>query len=182
MCIRDSLVGLHILHKTENQPTWVWATFEQIDNVPGSSSPPDGYNFHNPNCTSKTVNLSGGSTATVNCTVNTSPPYHLNLAAPVPIQITRQNPIDPSSAAPINQLMQKNIKNLYSNSVWQYYQLVDVIWSATSQPDPTQPIQSPRNINVSAMQSGGNIVANTCLLYTSPSPRDRTRSRMPSSA
>ena len=26
------------------------------------------------------------------------------------------------------------------------------------------------------------ITANTCLLYTSPSPRDRTRSRMPSSA
>jgi len=25
-------------------------------------------------------------------------------------------------------------------------------------------------------------VANVCLLYTSPSPRDRTRSRMPSSA
>ena len=31
---------------------------------------------------------------------------------------------------------------------------------------------------------GGSVVlqANTCLLYTSPSPRDRTRSRMPSSA
>ena len=27
-----------------------------------------------------------------------------------------------------------------------------------------------------------NIQANGCLLYTSPSPRDRTRSRMPSSA
>ena len=26
------------------------------------------------------------------------------------------------------------------------------------------------------------ILPNTCLLYTSPSPRDRTRSRMPSSA
>ena len=25
-------------------------------------------------------------------------------------------------------------------------------------------------------------LVNTCLLYTSPSPRDRTRSRMPSSA
>ena len=25
-------------------------------------------------------------------------------------------------------------------------------------------------------------IASTCLLYTSPSPRDRTRSRMPSSA
>ena len=27
-----------------------------------------------------------------------------------------------------------------------------------------------------------HIVIKTCLLYTSPSPRDRTRSRMPSSA
>ena len=27
-----------------------------------------------------------------------------------------------------------------------------------------------------------DIIDNTCLLYTSPSPRDRTRSRMPSSA
>ena len=27
-----------------------------------------------------------------------------------------------------------------------------------------------------------NLPSNTCLLYTSPSPRDRTRSRMPSSA
>ena len=29
---------------------------------------------------------------------------------------------------------------------------------------------------------GGNIAGIGCLLYTSPSPRDRTRSRMPSSA
>ena len=28
----------------------------------------------------------------------------------------------------------------------------------------------------------GTFIQNTCLLYTSPSPRDRTRSRMPSSA
>ena len=28
----------------------------------------------------------------------------------------------------------------------------------------------------------GKVLAITCLLYTSPSPRDRTRSRMPSSA
>ena len=36
------------------------------------------------------------------------------------------------------------------------------------------------------LNPGGTIVeatsGNTCLLYTSPSPRDRTRSRMPSSA
>ena len=29
---------------------------------------------------------------------------------------------------------------------------------------------------------GDNVTIGTCLLYTSPSPRDRTRSRMPSSA
>ena len=29
---------------------------------------------------------------------------------------------------------------------------------------------------------GGDVITLTCLLYTSPSPRDRTRSRMPSSA
>ena len=35
------------------------------------------------------------------------------------------------------------------------------------------------------VDGSGNIIedtVNTCLLYTSPSPRDRTRSRMPSSA
>ena len=30
--------------------------------------------------------------------------------------------------------------------------------------------------------TGGGVQASVCLLYTSPSPRDRTRSRMPSSA
>ena len=34
-------------------------------------------------------------------------------------------------------------------------------------------------INGQAVALGGSV---TCLLYTSPSPRDRTRSRMPSSA
>ena len=32
------------------------------------------------------------------------------------------------------------------------------------------------------LESPGGVVHEGCLLYTSPSPRDRTRSRMPSSA
>ena len=32
------------------------------------------------------------------------------------------------------------------------------------------------------VNSGGTASSNTCLLYTSPSPRDRQKSRMPSSA
>ena len=38
---------------------------------------------------------------------------------------------------------------------------------------------NPDDINIYRQLSGG---VTTCLLYTSPSPRDRTRSRMPSSA
>jgi len=39
-----------------------------------------------------------------------------------------------------------------------------------------------RNPGDVAVSPCGRWVAYTCLLYTSPSPRDRTRSRMPSSA
>ena len=37
----------------------------------------------------------------------------------------------------------------------------------------------PREMSEHSVENTGT---NTCLLYTSPSPRDRTRSRMPSSA
>ena len=30
------LVGLHIIIKTPNAPAWIWSTFEQVDNVPGT--------------------------------------------------------------------------------------------------------------------------------------------------
>lgn len=167
-----ALVGLHILHKTQNQPTWVWATFEQIDNAPDqsnlSAAPPSqyGYNFYNPKCTNQNVRVrtpTGDSTKVVTCTPNTSPPYYLNQAGPLPTQTTRINQIDPIDAAPINALMQENIRKFYPGSVWQYYQLVDVIWSQSFQPDPTTAIPSPRIINTSSMTSGASIVSNSTM-------------------
>lgn len=167
-----ALVGLHILHKTQNQPTWVWATFEQIDNAPDrdhlNSPPPSpyGYNFYNPDCKDRKVVIrtrAGDSTVVVPCAPNTSPPYYLEQAAPVPIQTVRMNSIDKKDAAPINELMQRKIRKFYPNSVWQYYELIDVIWSQSFQPDPTVPIQSPRNINVSSMLSGVSNVANATM-------------------
>ena len=158
-----ALVGLHILHKTTNQPTWVWATFEQVDNVPGGETPPAGYNFYNPDCQPRNVALSGGGSATVRCSSNVAPPYYLNKANPVPLQVTRTNPIDAVDAEPVNKRMQENIRKFYPNSVWQYYELVDVIWSQRIQPDPKKPIEAPRNISTSSMTSGAHIVANTTL-------------------
>ena len=52
------------------------------------------------------------------------------------------------------------------------YLNADEIWTVT-QPD-----------SLAIMEEGvsSDVIKNICLLYTSPSPRDRTRSRMPSSA
>jgi hypothetical protein len=166
-----ALVGLHILHKTQNQPTWLWATFEQVDNAPDNNNltatpPPYGYNFYNANCTNQNVVIktsAGDSTKVVTCNPNTSPPYYLNQAGPVPTQTTRMNNIDPTDSAPINALMQQNIKKFYPNSVWQYYELVDVIWTQSPVPDPTTPVNIPRNINASSMLSGTHIVANSTM-------------------
>ncbi len=165
-----ALVGLHILHKTQTQPTWLWATFEQVDNVPAlkGNAPTYGYNFYNASATIQTVTVKneGGkanSTVTVSSSPNVSPPYYLWQAKPVPIQCTRLNAIDTVNAAPINALMQGKINSLYSGSVWQYYQLVNVIWSNTTQPARVQPDTIPRRLNLSGMNPIGSIVANTSM-------------------
>ena len=51
----------------------------------------------------------------------------------------------------------------------------DIIVTATGNRDIV------RDVHFKSMKDKA-IVCNICLLYTSPSPRDRTRSRMPSSA
>lgn len=169
-----ALVGLHILHKTTNQPTWVWATFEHVDNVPtpGGATPTDGYNFYNASCAAKDLSVpascttAGGSgtvPVTVGCTPNVSPPYYLGQGCPTPepIQVTRTTPLD-SNAQSANQTVQSGIKVNYPNSVWQYYQLVDVLWSTNPTPDPSKPYAVPHTLT--SMTSGnGGLVANTTL-------------------
>lgn len=110
-----ALVGLHILHKTASQPTWVWATFEQVDNVPeGGVAPGKIYNFFNPSCKDSS---------------NRPPTYPLKLGGPRPnpINVQRVIPIE-AVASGTNTYMQSQIKSIFPNSVWQYYQLVNVVW------------------------------------------------------
>ena len=53
---------------------------------------------------------------------------------------------------------------------------------------PSLDVTDDISVNITPNASGsyqielGNLIAYTCLLYTSPSPRDRQKSRMPSSA
>ncbi|MFO0587618.1 MAG: hypothetical protein U0441_08765 [Polyangiaceae bacterium] len=173
-----ALVGLHILHKTTSQPTWAWATFEQVDNAPAVGStgtPPYGYNFNNPSCAAKQMTVDAscvpGSTAgagqnvsvTVGCTPNTKPPYDLGpgCPGPVPIQVTRSIQLD-STAESLNQQMQAFIGQNYPGSVWQYYRLINVLWSSSPTQDPTSPIPPPQT--PAGMTSGGGTkVFNTVL-------------------
>ena len=60
------------------------------------------------------------------------------------------------------------------------YAVVDV--DGTYLPSCIQDIHHYLNADISPTKEEGASGTHTCLLYTSPSPRDRTRSRMPSSA
>ena len=48
--------------------------------------------------------------------------------------------------------------------------------------EETKPVDYIKSIIKDHAQDRGLLIQIDCLLYTSPSPRDRTRSRMPSSA
>ena len=137
-----ALIGLHILHKTKSQPTWFWATFDHVDNVPLTGQTAGDFNLYSPDCQPKTVTVPancGKNTNsqemkyTVDCVPNTSPPYYLcSNVGPVPIQVIREIPID-TQARKVNQQLQEFIQKNFPGSVWSNYQLINMIWSTTPQ-------------------------------------------------
>lgn len=114
-CTRErlGLVGFHIAHKTTTYPQWVWATFEQVDNVEvpaGSGLHPT---FSDPDC---------------NCPAreNQMPARPWNPDRPgVPTQVVRVTPID-TGAVRANARWQAELAAVNAASPWQYYQLVGV--------------------------------------------------------
>lgn len=148
-----ALVGLHIIHKTSNQPQWVWATFEHVDNVPSPTNANGPFSFSSGNCQPRSLVVpknclpkGTNSPVTVGCTPNVAPPYYLCAGSPgpVPIQVSRVTPLD-NDAQQTNQTLQRAIAAAYPNSIWQYYQLINVVWSTSKPPDPTVPPTVPLN-------------------------------------
>jgi hypothetical protein len=139
-CVQKTvaLVAFHIIHKTQSQPTWIWATFEQQDNAPDAGAPStQSWNFHSASCTPKTIQVpaacqyKGQAQVTTTCDPNLPPQYEIGdgCPAPTPTQVTRVNPID-ATAAGVNATVQAAIQAAYGPSVWQHYVLVNVVWSA----------------------------------------------------
>lgn len=126
------LVGLHIAHKTEQFPAWVWATFEQVDNVPGNGvAPPLGYSFNNPKQPQPAqwgfCVVRNGKCDPEDEHKDYAPVAAQDLPVPPhsPVQTVRVNPI-PKDAAAMNQSVHqlKGIKG----TVWEYYELVAGQW------------------------------------------------------
>jgi hypothetical protein len=93
------LVGLHIIHKTVNFPSYVFATFEQVDNLSTTIEPKNTLFYYNRNS---------------NPAVNPNKQYAY-----------RANPILPGTKQ-VNTDAHNQIKAKNSKSVWQYYKLIGV--------------------------------------------------------
>ena len=115
------LVGLHVAHKTADEPQWTWSTYENNANVPDQADVAAHrfsahYNFYNPDCDAG------------KCPVNVPPPRPWNPnVQPFPdaftSQITRVVPIDDEVKA-----LNSAFQGLLPQTVWQNYQLISTQW------------------------------------------------------
>jgi hypothetical protein len=119
--VQVGLVGMHIGHKSQSSPQWIWATFEQVDNLVGDTMahPPIKASFYDPGCQI--------------CVPNLDPEVTGDTTTPV--QAVRAIPI-PGEKQSLNAQAQAALKAL--GSVWQYYQLIDTQWpiDPTAKPTP----------------------------------------------
>lgn len=104
------LLGLHIIHKTVHFPTYVFATFEQVDNLDPNKELNQLYYYNNPR---------GG-------IVNPGKQYVVN----------RPHAIMAATDSVTAQFHREVIAK-DSNSVWQYYKLIGVQGQATNNQDTT---------------------------------------------
>jgi hypothetical protein len=135
------LVGLHIVAKTPTRPQWIWATFEQIDNVPVVTGATP--------TTNKVFNLNDGQGApmpdndpyclpqNVGCPAKQPPPSAMPADASQAkrFNVTRVQRIGtpplpgaPDNTPATNSAYQKLLAAAAPNSPWQYYQLVMTQW------------------------------------------------------
>lgn len=125
------LVGLHIVHKTNDAPQWVWSTFEHVDNAPSKGDTPSKphYNFYDKTCTT--------------CLPNQPPPrpWNPNATGTRPTQVVREIPLTDSTKQ-LNAQYQALLRNANANSVWANYELISTQWP-TERNNPIDPSGTP---------------------------------------
>lgn len=141
-CTRATLglVGLHIVHKTVNDPEWLWSTFEQVDNVPTAGVKPiaSHYSFNDPTC------------ALATCAVNAPvpKPWVPSQTSSFHSQIVRTTSLDKPQAGMQAQTNKLNaaFRGILGSTVWSNYELITTQWPTTPN-DPVKKFGSPFPLN-----------------------------------
>ena len=102
------LVGLHIIHKTKNIPSYIFATFEQVDNLKRKQENNDLFLFNR----NKNLQVYSG----------------------VQQVAQRDNAILPITES-VNALAHAEFRAVNPNTIWQYYQLIGVQGAPSSEQD-----------------------------------------------
>lgn len=123
------LVGLHIITKAKGFPQWVWATFEQVDNV--TSAPGVFSSYYDPSAPAGKVNQSPCLNHATPCV----PVPGTTFQTPNPL--TRVTAIADSTAS-VNNAAQAQLQNTFL----QYYQLITTQRPADPN-DPGNPAGTP---------------------------------------
>jgi hypothetical protein len=149
--VKVGLVGMHIAHKTESSPQWIWSTFMHVDSlqtnalaVNAKTGKPINPLFNNPNCETCPVNVP----STI-ATPSNPNPYVDGLA---PTQVLSLTPI-PLATQEVNHKAQAALRG--EGSVLQYYELLNTQWPTApkAKPTPGGPSTAPGSVN---NKPGGN--------------------------
>lgn len=148
--IDAGLVGMHIAMHTRSSPEWIWATFEQIDNVRQNRGPhgePVGPSFRDPARQlpenvlppkNAIIDPKTGQPVIVNPrSTNPVPTTWVESLTTTPVQVARVpvpkqgslNPLDETvsaDAAALNEEVQAALRAM--GSVFQYYELIGTQW------------------------------------------------------
>jgi hypothetical protein len=136
------LVGFHVAHKTANFPQWVWATFEQVDNLgEDPTTPPDMQpSYYDPDFYKK---VPGATRA--------NPPQHPGSSRvpnaddfdPTPINVVRLSAIPSTPPGRSTVDLNRAYRALVGGTVWENYQLVGTQWSTLPSWPPQAPLYNP---------------------------------------
>jgi hypothetical protein len=163
MCIPAlvGLVGLHILHKTETFPQWIWSTFEHVDNVPVCSDTVTSgdqcgvgnvrWSFFNPSCPNCVRNdslrlPSGQSTFQWASAMPYAAAYAT--AGQFGAQLVRPDPIYPPTDS-VNRVWHKALQG----TVWANYQLIGSQWLSGSDSEGGKGTAAPVHLGNSTLES-----------------------------
>lgn len=127
------LIGFHIMHKTKDQPQWVWSTFEQVDNVGFNNDPhaPGSFTNGKPNQNAIDYGYSY-KPAQLPPTVENPDPVIVTRIAPIPTTPTATTTNFPDGVSTVG--MNQTYRALLGKTIWTHYQLVATQWPS----DPSQ--------------------------------------------